>query len=53
MLKFKKMKEIKIIETKKVETRKEEGFKQIKPETGMTMTEAMCFWNEIFSHGGV
>ena len=53
MFKFKEIKEIKPDETKKVKTRKEEGFKQIKPETGMTKLEALCFWDEIFSHRGV
>ena len=53
MFKFKEIKEIKPNETKKVNTQKEEGFLKIKPEAGMTKLEALCFWDEIFSHRGV
>ena len=53
MFKFKEIKEIKPDETKKVKTQKEEGFLKIKPETGMTKLEALCFWDEMFSHRGV
>lgn len=53
MFKFREVKEIKPDETKKVKTQKDEGFKQIKPEAGMTKLEALCFWDEMFSHRGV
>ena len=65
MFKFKEIKEVKPDETKKVKTQKEEGltkkvktqkeegFLKIKPEAGMTKLEALCFWDEMFSHRGV
>ena len=53
MFKFKKIKEFKLNETKKIETQKEESYLKTKPESGMTKLEALCFWDEMFSHRGV
>lgn len=53
MFKFKKTKEIKPDETKKVNNQKEEDFLKMKPEAGMTKLEALCFWDEMCSHRGV
>ena len=53
MFKFREVKENKNNELKKVKTQKEQKFKKIKPETGMTKLEALCFWDEMFSHRGV
>ena len=53
MFKFREVKESKNNNVEKVKTQKDQGFKKIKPEAGMTKLEALCFWDEMFSHRGV
>lgn len=53
MLKFKEIKWIKFDGTKKVDAQKDKGSIKTKPEGGMTMLEAICFWDEITNHRGV
>ena len=47
MFRFREICEIKPDETKKVHTQHEE-YKQIKPETDITVEEARNFWDELF-----
>ena len=49
MFRFREIREIKPDETRKVQTQKE-GFKEIKPETDMTIEEARRFVEELFSN---
>ena len=51
MFKIREIREVKPDETKKFQTQKED-FQKIKPETDMTIEEAKCFVDELFSNGG-
>lgn len=45
------MREIREIKVKEIrnENKKEEGYKQIKPETNITVDEALEFWKQEFA----
>lgn len=48
MFRFREIREIKPDETRKQVQEQEEGYKQIKPETDMTVEEARSFIDSLF-----